>query len=71
MLGYLFYIGDRTKTDLPYLETRRAVMNGIACAVEAEQRRGLECGWRKRLQDRYGFKDFLTRGGVLPGEQED
>ncbi|MFD3245244.1 enolase C-terminal domain-like protein [Rahnella aquatilis] len=70
VLGYLFYIGDRQKTDLPYQEGERGdhdwyhlrhqeAMNGEAVVRLAEA-----------AQDRYGFKDFKLKGGVLPGEQE-
>ena len=70
VLGYLFYVGDRTKTDLPYLETtpgnhdwyhlrHQQAMNSEAVVRLAEA-----------SQDRYGFKDFKLKGGVLPGEQE-
>ena len=70
VLGYLFYIGDRTKTDLPYLENtpgnhewyqlrHQKAMNSEAVVRLAEA-----------SQDRYGFKDFKLKGGVLPGEQE-
>ena len=35
MLGYLFYVGDRTKTDLPYLaEAGCATTTGCACATK-------------------------------------
>jgi glucarate dehydratase-related protein len=33
VLGYLFYIGDRQKTDLPIWTIRRAITNGTACAI--------------------------------------
>ncbi|WP_193579404.1 enolase C-terminal domain-like protein [Escherichia coli] len=70
VLGYLFYIGDRTKTDLPYLENtpgnhewyqlrHQKAMNSEAVVRLAEA-----------SQDLYGFKDFKLKGGVLPGEQE-
>ncbi|MBE9730505.1 glucarate dehydratase, partial [Escherichia coli] len=70
VLGYLFYIGDRTKTDLPYVENtpgnhewyqlrHQKAMNSEAVVRLAEA-----------SQDRYGFKDFKLKGGVLPGEQE-
>ncbi len=70
VLGYLFYIGDRTKTNLPYLENtpgnhewyqlrHQKAMNSEAVVRLAEA-----------SQDRYGFKDFKLKGGVLPGEQE-
>ena len=69
-LSYLFYVGDRTKTDLPYLEStpgnhewyqlrHQKAMNSEAVVRLAEA-----------SQDRYGFKDFKLKGGVLPGEQE-
>jgi glucarate dehydratase len=70
MLGYLFYIGDRRVTDLPYLaETapaddwerlrREPAMTPEAIVALAEAARA-----------RYGFSDFKLKGGVLPGEQE-
>lgn len=70
MLGYLFYIGDRTRTDLPYadgaggadawerLRTERA-MDADAIVALAEA-----------AQARYGFRDFKLKGGVLEGEAE-
>ncbi|AFJ45956.1 enolase C-terminal domain-like protein [Shimwellia blattae] len=69
VLGYLFYIGDRRKTDLPYIEDEsghpwyhlrhQQAMTSEAIVDLAEAAR-----------DRYGFKDFKLKGGVLPGEQE-
>ncbi|HFV5568095.1 TPA: enolase C-terminal domain-like protein [Escherichia coli] len=70
VLGYLFYIGDRTKTDLPYVENtpgnhewyqlrHQKAMNSEAVVRLAEA-----------SQDRYGFKDFKLKGGVLAGEEE-
>jgi glucarate dehydratase len=70
MLGYLFYIGDRNKTDLPYeappeggdgwLRVRREeAMTPDAIVRQAEA-----------AQERYGFADFKLKGGVLRGEEE-
>ena len=70
VLGYLFYVGDRTKTDLPYLERspgshawyhlrHQEALSGEAVVRLAEA-----------AQDRYGFKDFKLKGGVLGGEEE-
>ena len=73
MLGYLFFVGDRKKTGLPYL----------APADEPEE----SDGWRRlrheealtpqaivrqaeAAQARYGFQDFKLKGGVLRGEDE-
>jgi glucarate dehydratase len=70
MLGYLFYVGDRTKTDLPYVLDenpgddwerlrRQPAMDAAAVVRLAEA-----------AQERYGFRDFKLKGGVLPGTDE-
>ena len=70
MLGYLFYIGDPDKTDLPYLrETDGAdewerVRREEALNPEAVVRLA------EAAQQRYGFTDFKLKGGVLAGEEE-
>ncbi|WMY76642.1 enolase C-terminal domain-like protein [Buttiauxella selenatireducens] len=70
VLGYLFYIGDRQKTDLPYLEGK----NTGHAWYDLRHQEALTSDSIVRLaeaaQDRYGFKDFKLKGGVLPGEQE-
>jgi glucarate dehydratase-related protein len=70
VLGYLFYIGDREKTDQPYQsgdggkEDWYHLRHQKAMDSEAIVRLG------EAAQDRYGFKDFKLKGGVLRGEQE-
>ena len=70
VLGYLFYIGDRQKTDLGYLDHTPGdhewyrLRHQQALSSEAIVRLA------EAAQDRYGFKDFKLKGGVLPGEQE-
>ncbi|MCS3405672.1 glucarate dehydratase family protein [Serratia sp. AKBS12] len=70
VLGYLFYIGDRQQTDLPYQAgesgrhpwyqlRHQPAMDSAAIVEQAAA-----------AQDRYGFRDFKLKGGVLPGEQE-
>ncbi|WP_262380022.1 enolase C-terminal domain-like protein [Nonomuraea sp. PA05] len=70
MLGYLFYVGDTGRTDLPYLMDdggddawsklrRREALTPDAVVALAEA-----------AQQRYGFTDFKLKGGVLPGEDE-
>ncbi|NUU67160.1 glucarate dehydratase [Enterobacteriaceae bacterium BIT-l23] len=70
VLGYLFYIGDRQKTPLPYQE---GIRNGHSWYhlrhQEALNARAI-VELAEAAQDRYGFKDFKLKGGVLPGEQE-
>jgi glucarate dehydratase len=70
MLGYLFYIGDRNKTDLPYSAGTNAtddwtrLRNEEAMAPEAVVRLA------EAAHARYGFNDFKLKGGVLSGDAE-
>jgi len=70
MLGYLFYIGDRNRTDLPYLSDRNGkdewsrVRHEEAMTTEAVVRLA------EAAHDRYGFHDFKLKGGVLGGAEE-
>ena len=70
MLGYLFYVGDRTKTTLDYRNEAEAddawfrVRNEEALTPETVVRLA------EAAYDRYGFKDFKLKGGVLSGDAE-
>jgi glucarate dehydratase len=70
MLGYLFYIGDRRRTDLPYRSEPDAdnewfrLRNEEAMTPEAVTRLA------EATHARYGFNDFKLKGGVLRGEEE-
>ena len=70
MLGYLFYVGDREKTDLPYASDAGAgndwfrLRHGKAMTPEAIVRLA------EAARERYGFDDFKLKGGVLRGEEE-
>jgi glucarate dehydratase len=70
MLGYLFYIGDRRRTELPYRSEPDAdndwfrLRNEKALTPEAVVRLA------EATFSRYGFNDFKLKGGVLRGEQE-
>ncbi|HEY9572691.1 MAG TPA: glucarate dehydratase [Pusillimonas sp.] len=70
MLGYLFYVGDRRKTDLPYRSEPDAaddwsrLRHEVALTPEAVVRLA------EAAQARYGFQDFKLKGGVLRGEEE-
>ncbi len=70
MLGYLFYIGDRTKTDLPYLESTPGSHEWYRLRHQEALNSDAVVRLAEASQDRYGFKDFKLKGGVLPGEQE-
>lgn len=70
VLGYLFYVGDPTSTDLPYRTDdggndrwsrlrRQEALTPEAVVALAEA-----------AQERYGFADFKLKGGVLAGAEE-
>ena len=70
VLGYLFYVGDRLKTDLPYASEPHAddpwlrLRHDEALTTEAVLRLA------EAAQARYGFHDFKLKGGVLAGQEE-
>ncbi|WP_125771083.1 enolase C-terminal domain-like protein [Companilactobacillus furfuricola] len=70
VLGYLFYVGDTSKTDLPYLQDdddssdwgklrRKPAMDPESLVKLAQA-----------AYDKYGFKTFKLKGGVFDGEEE-
>lgn len=72
-LGYLFFVGDRNRTDLPYLsaadESADAddwlrIRHDEALSPEAVVRLA------EAARARYGFEDFKLKGGVLPAADE-
>ncbi|WP_113718951.1 enolase C-terminal domain-like protein [Arthrobacter dokdonensis] len=70
MLGYLFYVGDCTKTDLPYLvEDNPADSWESLRRQEALTPEGI-VALAEAAQERYGFSDFKLKGGVLSGDAE-
>jgi glucarate dehydratase len=70
MLGYLFYVGDRSAADLPYASEPDAdndwfrVRHEPAMTAEAIVRQA------EAAHERYGFNDFKLKGGVLRGDDE-
>jgi glucarate dehydratase len=69
-LGYLFFIGDRTKTDLPYLGAPQAKDEWLRLRHEAALTPAAVVRLAEATHARYGFNDFKLKGGVLDGEQE-
>ncbi|MCP3418700.1 glucarate dehydratase [Bradyrhizobium brasilense] len=69
-LGYLFFVGDRRKTSLPYVEGETGkpdwfdLRHQVAMTPEAIVRLA------EATQAHYGFADFKLKGGVLRGEEE-
>ncbi len=69
MLGYLFYIGDRNRTPMPY---RRAggKDDWFRLRDEAALTPASIVRLAEAAQARYGFQDFKLKGGVFRGEEE-
>ena len=69
-LGYLFYVGDRTKTDLPYLAEPDAGNDWHRLRREAALTPAAVVRLAEAAQARYGFEDFKLKGGVFSGAAE-
>jgi glucarate dehydratase len=69
VLGYLFYVGDSQKTDLPY---RRGASGDDWMRLRDQEALTPEAIVRlaEAAQAHYGFQDFKLKGGVLSGDQE-
>jgi glucarate dehydratase len=74
MLGYLFFVGDRTRTDLPYLASRDDPQASQAAWFRVRHEEAMTPAAIVRqaeaVHERYGFADFKLKGGVLRGEEE-
>lgn len=70
MLGYLFYVGDRTRTDLPYLSAPEAGDDWQRLRHEAALTPEAVVRLAEAAYARYGFNDFKLKGGVMRGEEE-
>ena len=70
MLGYLFYIADRRRTNLSYRDEAGSAVawhrlrNEEALTPEAIVRQA------EATQERFGFQDFKLKGGVLAADEE-
>ncbi|WP_225360706.1 enolase C-terminal domain-like protein [Ligilactobacillus salivarius] len=69
-LGYLFYIADRDKFDLPYIHDENA--NDKWSQVRRQETLTSEgiVKQAKVLHEKYGFRCFKLKGGVLSGKEE-
>ncbi|MFJ8193986.1 enolase C-terminal domain-like protein [Streptomyces sp. NPDC096094] len=70
VLGYLFYIGDRGRTDLPYRAEPEADDDWLRLRNEEALTPDAIVALASAAQQRYGFKDFKLKGGVLDGADE-
>ena len=70
MLGYLFYIGDRTKTDLPYQSEPDAKEDWYRLRHEEALTPESVVRLAEAARELYGFRNFKLKGGVLEGAKE-
>ena len=70
MLGYLFYIGDRTRTDLPYASDPDGVDEWSRLRHEKALTPEAVVRLAEAAHERYGFNDFKLKGGALRGDDE-
>ena len=70
VLGYLFYVGDRAKTDLPYAAAPDAADGWLRLRHEEALTTGAIVRLAEAAQARYGFRDFKLKGGVRRGVEE-
>jgi len=70
MLGYLFYIGERARTDLDYRAEPGAGDPWLRLRNEAAMDADAVVRLAEAAQARYGFQDFKLKGGVLDGAAE-
>jgi glucarate dehydratase len=70
MLGYLFYLGDRRRTPLPYAAPPEGADGWLRLRHEEALTPAAVVALAEAAQARYGFQDFKLKGGVLRGEDE-
>ncbi|MDQ3059671.1 MAG: glucarate dehydratase [Pseudomonadota bacterium] len=70
MLGYLFFIADRQQTDLAYESAPEASDDWLRLRHEPAMDAKSIVALAEAAYQRYGFKDFKLKGGVLRGEDE-
>jgi glucarate dehydratase len=70
MLGYLFYVGDRNKTELDYLGEEDSACDWYRLRHEEALTTKSVVRLAEAAQEVYGFKDFKLKGGVLAGAEE-
>ena len=70
MLGYLFYVGDRNRTDLPYRTEADSADAWFRLRNEVAMDTASIVRQAEAAHEKYGFNDFKLKGGVLAGEAE-
>jgi glucarate dehydratase len=70
MLGYLFFVGDKAKTNLPYASEPDADNAWFRLRHEKAMTPEAVVRLAEAARERYGFNDFKLKGGVLRGDEE-
>ncbi|CAL99691.1 D-glucarate dehydratase [Saccharopolyspora erythraea NRRL 2338] len=70
VLGYLFFVGDRNRTDLGYRSGAEESDDWLRLRDEEALTSDAVVRLAEAAQARYGFHDFKLKGGVLPGREE-
>jgi glucarate dehydratase len=69
-LGYLFYVADRRKTNLPYTDGAGEKDEWFRLRTEAALTPAKIVRLAEAAQSRYGFRHFKLKGGVFQGGEE-
>jgi glucarate dehydratase len=70
VLGYLFFVGDRTRTDLPYASDPGAADAWSRLRHEQAMTPEAVVALAEAAHARYGFNDFKLKGGALRADEE-
>lgn len=69
-LSYLFYVGDRKKTTLPYMDESDSDCEWYRLRNEEAMAPEHIVALAKATAEKYGFEDFKLKGGVFEPEEE-
>ncbi|WP_230633000.1 enolase C-terminal domain-like protein [Citrobacter amalonaticus] len=70
MLGYLFFVGNRKATPLPYQSQPDEQCDWYRLRHEEAMTPDAVVRLAEAAYEKYGFNDFKLKGGVLAGEEE-
>jgi glucarate dehydratase len=69
-IGYLFFVGDRRKTNLPYVAGEDEKIDWFRLRHQEAVTPEAVVRLAEATHDLYGFADFKLKGGVLRGDAE-
>ncbi|WP_328455923.1 glucarate dehydratase [Streptomyces sp. NBC_00386] len=70
VLGYLFFVGDPDRTDLPYVRESGSDVDWYRLRHEEALTPAAIVRQAEAAHELYGFRDFKLKGGVLEGTEE-